>query len=71
MRQIHYIKEKVKTEDRPTKDALINLQAIAYEDKGNVHFIATFPDLIAIVGMEEMLSELNESLQINDKKEQL
>ena len=39
VRQINYLKEKVKTDERPTKDALINLQAIAYEDKGFVHLL--------------------------------
>lgn len=64
-------KRKIKSEERPTKDALINLQAIAYEVKEFVHFIATFPDLIAIIGMEEMLYELKDSLQTNNKYEQL
>jgi hypothetical protein len=64
MRQIHYVGGK-----SPTRGALTNLQAIAYAGKGFVHFIATCPELIAVVGMEENVNALNDRLQINDENE--
>ena len=33
IRQVHYIREKARSEERPTKDAIANLQAMAYEDE--------------------------------------
>ena len=33
IRQVHYIREKARTEERLTKDAITNLQAMAYEDE--------------------------------------
>ena len=44
---------------------------MAYEDEGFIHFIATFPNLIVIAGLEEMLEHLNTSLQIVPKVDQL
>ena len=55
IRQLHYIREKARTEERPTKDAITNLQAMAYEDEGFIHYIAAYPDLVCIAGLEEML----------------
>ena len=71
IRQVHYIREKARTEERPTKDAITNLQAMAYEDEGFIHYIATYPDLVCIAGLEEMLVHLNAILQIVPKVEQL
>ena len=50
VRQVHYIREKTRTEDRPTKDAISNLQEMAFEDEGFIHYIATHPDLVCIAG---------------------
>ena len=69
--QVHYIREKARIEERPTKDAITNLQAMAYEDEGFIHYIATYPDLVCIAGLEEMLMHLGSILQMVPKEEQL
>ena len=73
IRQMHYIREKARTrtEERPTKDAITNLQAMAYEDEGFNHNIATYPDLVCISRLEEMLMHLNSILHVVPKVEQL
>ena len=53
IRQVHYIRDKARIVERPTKDAITNLQAMAYEDEGFIHNIATYPDLVCIAGLEE------------------
>ena len=47
-RNVHYIRENSRTEERPTKDAISNLQAMAFEDEGFIHYIATYPNLVCI-----------------------
>ena len=69
--QVHYIREKAGIEERPTKDAITNLQAMAYEDEGFIHYIATYPDLVCIAGLEKMLIHLGSILQMVPKEEQL
>ena len=68
---MHYIREKARTEERPTKDMITNLHAMAYEDEGFIHYIATYPDLVCIAGLEEMLMHLNSVQQVVPKVEQL
>ena len=68
---MYYIREKARTEERPTKDAITNLQAMAYEDEGFIHYIATYPDLVCISRLEEMPMHLYYILQIVPKVEQL
>ena len=48
---------------------IVNLQA--YEDEGFIHFIATYPDLVCIAGLEEMLGHLNTVLENVPKVDQL
>ena len=38
IRQVHYIRKKARTGERPTKDAITNLQAMAYEDEGFIQY---------------------------------
>ena len=68
---MHYIREEARIEERPTKDAITNLQAMSYEDEGFIHYIATYPNLVCIAGLEEMLMHLGSILQMVPKEEQL
>ena len=44
IRQVHYIREKARTEEWPTKDAITNLHAMAYEEEGFIHYIAIYEE---------------------------
>ena len=71
VRQVQYIREKTMTDERPTKDAISNLQAMVFEDEGFIHYIATYPDLVCIAGLGEILMHLNSILEVVPKVEQL
>ena len=57
-RQVRYLRQKVADEDRISKDAIINIHAMAYEDSTFVHSIVTYPDLIVCCGLKEVMEEL-------------
>ena len=63
-KQVQNIKDKVKQEGPFSRDSLLNTHQYAYNNTRTIHYIATFPDLIIIIGQEEMLRVFQDVLRI-------
>ena len=59
LRQIKNLQSKERQKSRLTRDALYNLHEIAYDLDGFVKIIHTYPDLIVICGLDELVHELS------------
>jgi hypothetical protein len=57
------MKKKVSNIEKMGHDEIYNLHQFAYEEEGFVHFIATYPDLICVVGSQFMLAEVKQLLR--------
>ena len=53
---MHYIRETARTEERPTKDAITNLQAMAYEDEGMNAILQIFPKVEQLLSYDTWFS---------------
>ena len=62
---------KVQNDKRLTRDAIFNAHEIAYDDLSFTWKIQTVPDLVIIVGMKDMLMELQTVVQRGKPSEQL
>lgn len=69
-RQVRYIRQKVQDDNRISRDAIVNIHALAYEDPTFVHTIVTYPDLIIVCGMKEVFEEFSEVLENFDANRQ-
>ena len=63
-KQVKNLQSRFRQRLRITHDALYNLHELAYDMKNFFHKIITFPDLIVICGLKEMLVEVNRLLQL-------
>lgn len=70
VRQVQYLKHQVQDSNRLSRDAIVNLHALAYEDSSFIHVITTFPDLIVVCGLLEIVQELKLCLQTSPKNQQ-
>jgi hypothetical protein len=64
LKQIQNAKVSVKHDSRYSRDALINAHELAFSIPGFVHYIATFPDLVMVVGTEVLLQEMEEVIRL-------
>ena len=58
MKQLHNLRQKQLHQSRISKDDLYNLHEIAYDIPGFIWKITTYPDLICVCGLHEILEEL-------------
>jgi len=66
MKQLRNLRFKCLNKSRISHDALYNLHDIAYDIPGFVWKITTFPDLLCIVGIQEILEEADRVFEIPD-----
>ena len=71
LKQVQNVKEKMKQDGRFTRDAIANVHELAYNNPGIIHIISTYPDLIIIMGIEQMLAEFQEVLRLHSKQQLL
>ena len=65
VKQIANIRAAKTTELRISRDAIMNLHEMAYEENGFIWHITTYPDLIVLCGLKEVLDLLTETLSWN------
>lgn len=65
LKQLQNLRFKHLNESRISRDDLYNLHEIAYDTIGFVHKIITYPDLACVCGLEQILKEANQILQLN------
>ena len=72
-RQIKNLQYKERQKSRLTHDALYNLHELAYDLDGFVRVITTYPDLIVICGIDQLviINELDLILQMESESPQL
>lgn len=65
------MKYEVQNQSRISQDTLYNLHELAYDMTGFVWKITTFPDLICVFGMQELLEELDTVLLLESESQLL
>ena len=58
MEQLRNLKKKVNQEQRVKWVELYNVHEMAHDMDNSVHFINTFPDLVIICGLKQILEEM-------------
>ena len=66
LKQLQNLRFKHLSHSRISRDDLYNLHEIAYDTKGFVHKIITYPDLACVCGLDQILKETNQILQLNE-----
>ena len=67
MKQLRNLRFKHLHPTRISKDELYNLHEIAYDTPGFVQKIATFPDLVCVCGLQEILDEADKVLMLEER----
>lgn len=67
MKQLRNLRFKHLHQTRISKDELYNLHEIAYDTPGYVHKISTFPDLVCVCGLQEILDEADKVLMLQEE----
>ena len=62
MKQLRNLRYQHLHQSRISHDALYNLHELAYDVPGFVWKISTYPDLVCIIGLQEILEEADKSL---------
>jgi hypothetical protein len=63
VKQVQNIRYRVTNDKRLSRDAIFNAHEIAYDDPSFTWKLQTVPDLVVIIGMTEMLQELQTVVQ--------
>ena len=71
LKQLHNVKAKTTNNDRLSRDAIFNAHEIAYDDLSFTWKVQTIPDLVVIVGLKDMLKELQTVIDACKTEEQL
>lgn len=71
MKQLCNLRYQQLQQSRISKDDLFNLHEIAYDVSGYVWKIFTFPDLVCIFGLKEILDEFDKVLQLEHSSQLL
>lgn len=66
MQQMRNLRFKQIKEKRISSDAIYNLHELAYSVPGFVRKIVTYPNLICVCGLEEIVEEMNRILLLNE-----
>ncbi|CAC5412488.1 unnamed protein product [Mytilus coruscus] len=69
VKQVENIVRKVNEQKRIGKDDIYNLMLLAYHMEGYIHEITVFPDLTAIIALPEMISIVNQLLDVNTEED--
>ena len=64
IKQIHNAQAQKRQKFRLSHDALYNLHEITYDVNGFVHKIETYPNLIVVCGLKQLMDELNSLVQL-------
>ncbi|XP_063408167.1 uncharacterized protein LOC134691530 [Mytilus trossulus] len=65
VKQVENIVRKVNEQKRISKDDIYNLMLLAYHMEGYIQEITVFPDLTSIIALPEMISIVNQLLDVN------
>ena len=65
VKQVDNIVRKVNEQKRISKDDIYNLVLLAYHIEGYNHEVTVSPDLTAVIALPEMLSLVNQLLDVN------
>ena len=71
MKQLRNMRYKSLHQSRISQDTLYNLHELAYDITGYVWKIITYPDLICVFGMQELLDELDRVLLLESDSQLL
>lgn len=64
LKQLRNLRVKCLNNSRISRDALFNLHEIAYDTAGFIWKITTYPDLLCIIGLQEILAEADRILSL-------
>ncbi|VDI35357.1 Hypothetical predicted protein [Mytilus galloprovincialis] len=65
VKQVENIVRKVNEDKRISKDDVYNLVLLAYHLEGFIHEVTVFPDLTSIIALSDMISIVNQLLDVN------
>jgi hypothetical protein len=65
VKQVENIVRKVNEQKRISKDYIYNFVLLAYHMEGYNHEVTVSPDLTAVIALPEMLSLVNQLLDVN------
>lgn len=65
VKQLSNIKASQLAQQRISRDAIMNLHEMAFEENGFIWHITTYPDLVVICGQQEILTVLSETIAWN------
>ena len=71
MKQLCNLRYKHLNQTRISRDALYNKHELAYDIPGFIRKITTYPDLVGICGLQEILEEANKVLQLKSPSQLL
>ena len=71
MKQLCNLRYKHLNQTRISRDALYNKHELAYDIPGFIRKITTYPDLVCICGLQEILEEANKVLQLKSPSQLL
>lgn len=71
MKQLRNLHFQYLKQSRLSQDALYNIHEIAYDNPGFVWKITTFPDLVCVCGLQELLDELDRVLLLDSPSQLL
>ena len=71
VQQLRNLRFKELKRSRISQDALYNLHEIAYDIPGFIWKITTFPDLVCICGLQEILDEVDRVLVLDPSSQLL
>ena len=71
MKQLHNIRYKHLPQSHISQDTLFNLHELAYDISGYVWRITTYPDLVCVFGMQEVLEGLDRVLLLKSESQLL
>ena len=71
IQQLQNLRFKHLNQTRISQDALYNLHEIAYDIPGFIWKINTFPDLVCVCGLQEIVNELDRVLVLDTSSQLL
>ena len=71
MKQLRNLRYKHLNQRRISRDALYNKHELAYDIPGFIRKITTYPDLVCISGLQEILEQANKVLQLKSPSQLL
>ena len=69
MQQLRSMRHRVLQKSRISHDEIFNIHELAYDMPGYIHKIITFPDLVCVCGMTELLEECDRVLFVGSDQQ--